>query len=318
MANNNFSELLVNPKSRPESKELESQNADLPQPSRGTVTVLTILSVVALALGGVLTYYLHHLSRQQSTQAQALEVQLAAVNQSLELIGKRLDGNGEQITSLQSQLEVTMRRVGVTQRDLKRAQALAEQLREEQTRSVEALTQEIAQRADTQLVSSFKEEAGEKFQGVNQEISTVKEEVKSNQRELTTTLQKLTRLGVRVTEQGNMIATTATGLEELKRRGERDYVTFDLRKKQRTRVAGIGLELRKADRKRQRTDLRIYVNDVRMERKNINVNTPVNFYVGSQRIGYELVINEVHKDRISGYVSVPKGKLFQGRPALKP
>ena len=53
-----------------------------------------------------------------------------------------------------------------------------------------------------------------------------------------------------------------------------------------------------------------------MERKNINVNTPVNFYVGSQRIAYELVINEVLKDQIKGYVSVPKGKLPHGSPSL--
>ncbi|MDA2937417.1 hypothetical protein MYX75_04040 [Acidobacteria bacterium AH-259-A15] len=316
MAKNNLSDMLVNPNLSPNPKEPQSQDVDLRQPSRMTVTVLTILSIVALALGGVLTYYLGQLSQQQSVYAQAFEDQSAAVNRSLEVIEKRLDGNGGQIASLLSRLEVTMQRVGMTQNDLKRARALAEQLKEEQARNVEALSKEIAQKAGTEQVASLEEEADKKFQGVNEEISGVKEEVKSNERQLTKTLEQLANLGVRVTEQGNVIATTATGLEELRREGERDYVTFDLRKKKRTRVAGIALELRKTDDKKRRADLRIYVDDIKMERKNIYVNTPINFYIGSQKIGYELVINEVNKNRIIGYVSLPKGKLPQGRPAL--
>ncbi|MDA2927239.1 hypothetical protein MYX78_08405 [Acidobacteria bacterium AH-259-G07] len=316
MAKNNLSDMLVNPNLSPNPKEPQSQDVDLRQPSRMTVTVLTILSIVALALGGVLTYYLGQLSQQQSVYAQAFEDQSAAVNRSLEIIEKRLGGNAGQIASVRSRLEVTMQRVGMTQNDLKRARALAEQLKEEQARNVEALSKEIAQKAGTEQVASLEEEADKKFQGVNEEISGVKEEVKSNERQLTKTLEKLANLGVRVTEQGNVIATTATGLEELRREGERDYVTFDLRKKQRTRVAGIALELRKTDDKKRRADLRIYVDDIKMERKNIYVNTPINFYIGSQKIGYELVINKVNKNRIIGYVSLPKGKLPQGRPSL--
>ncbi|MDA2929499.1 hypothetical protein MYX84_06055 [Acidobacteria bacterium AH-259-O06] len=316
MAKNNLSDILVNPNLSPNPKEPQSQDVDLRQPSRMTVTVLTILSIVALALGGVLTYYLGQLSQQQSVYAQAFEDQSTAVNRSLEVIEKRLDANGGQIASLRSRLEVTMQRVGMTQNDLKRARALAEQLKEEQARNVEALSKEIAQKAGTEQVASLEEEADKKFQGVSEEISGVKEEVKSTERQLTKTLEKLANLGVRVTEQGNVIATTATGLEELRREGERDYVTFDLRKKQRIRVAGIALELRKTDDKKRRADLRIYVDDIKMERKNIYVNTPINFYIGSQKIGYELVINKVNKNRIIGYVSLPKGKLPQGRPSL--
>ena len=313
MAKNDLSDLLVNPKSRPEPSRPESQKNNGPQPSRAVVTMLSLLSVAALALGGVLTYSL----REQNRQAQAAAEQLAVVHQSLELINRRLAETSNEIASLQSRQEVTMQRVGVTQKDLKRAQALAVQFEEEQARSVAVLSEEISQKADTQQVATFKEEAGQKFDGVDEEISTVRKEVKDNQRELTQTLQELTKLGVRVTEQGNMIATTSGGLEELRRRGERDYVTFDIRKNQQARLGEIRLELRKADRKRQRANLRLYLDDRRVERKDINVNTPLNFYVGSTRTAYELVINEVQKDRINGYVSVPKGALPQGVPSLE-
>lgn len=311
MANTNFSELLVNPNFRSTPSQLGSEKPARTQPPRNRLTLLNVLSIAVFVLAGVLAYSLW----RQSVQAQAFKDELVAVHQSQELVVRRLDGNGDEIASLQSRQEVTMERVGVTQRDLKRAQALAGQLKEEQARSVAALSQEIAQKADTQQVASLKEESGQKFEGVNQEISTVKDSVANNQQELTQTLEKLTKLGVRVTEQGNMIATTSVGLDELRRRGEREYVTFDFKKKRRTKVAGIGLELRKANPKDQRANLRIFIDDREMERKHININTPVNFYVGSQRIAYELIINKVLKDRITGYVSVPKGKLPQGSPS---
>jgi len=313
VANTNFSELLVNPHAKP--RKSSERRAPAPadtrsRPPRATVDLVTVLSIAALALGAVLGYFLW----QQSVQAQAFKDQMEFVGQTLELVVRRLDGNGDQLASLQSRQEVTMERVGVTQRDLKRAQELAVQLKEEQALSVVALTEEIALKA--QEVADFQEEAGQKFEGVDEEISTVKDSVASNQKELTQTLKKLTALGVRVTEQGSMIATTSDGLDELIRRGEREYVTFDFRKKKRAQVAGITVELRKADRKRQRADLHIYVDDRKMERKKVNINTPVNFYVGSQRIAYELVINEVLKDQIKGYVSVPKGKLPHGSTSL--
>ncbi len=314
MAGKDLSDLLVNPHARPGKSSETSATAPAvtrSRPPRATVDLVTVLSSAALAVGAVLGYFLW----QQSVQAQAFQDQMEVVGQTLELVVRRLDGNGDQLASLQSRQEVTMERVGLTQRDLQRAQELAVQLREEQVRSVAALTEEIALKA--QEVADFQEEAGQKFEGVDEEISTVKASVASNQEELIQTLAKLTALGVRVNEQGHMIATTSDGLDELIRRGEREYVTFDFRKKKRAQVGNISVELRKADTKRQRADLHIFVDDRKMERKNINVNTPVNFYVGPEKIHYELVINRVLKDQIKGYVSVPKGKLPPGTPSLE-
>ena len=315
MAGKDLSDLLVNPHAQPRKSSETSAPAPAvtrSRPPRATVDLVTVLSIVALALGSVLGYFLW----QQGIQAEAFREQMGVVGQTLELVARRLDGNGDQLAALQSRQEVTMERVGVTQRDLKRAQELAVQLKEEQARSVVALTEEIALKADTQQVAEFQEEAGQKFEGVDEEISTVKETVATTQKDLTDTLAQLTALGVRVTEQGNMIATTSDGLDELIRRGEREYVTFDFLKKKRAQVGNISVELRKADTKRQRADLHIFVDDRKMERKNVNVNTPVNFYVGSEKIHYELVINQVLKDQIKGYVSVPKGKLLPGTSAL--
>lgn len=82
-------------------------------------------------------------------------------------------------------------------------------------------------------------------------------------------------------------------------------------------VAGITIELRKADRKKHRADLRLFYDDKRVEKKKVYTNTPLIFYVGRDKIQYELVINQVKKDQIAGYISVPKGKL-PSSPELKP
>jgi hypothetical protein len=43
-----------------------------------------------------------------------------------------------------------------------------------------------------------------------------------------------------------------------------------------------------------------------IEKKDRNVSEPLQFYVRNVRTPYEVVIMEVGKDRISGYLSTPK------------
>ena len=152
MAGKDLSDLLVNPHAQPrKSSETSAPAASRSRPPRATVDLVTVLSIAALALGSVLGYFMW----QQSVQAEAFRDQMAVVGQTLELVVRRLDGNGDQLVALQSRQEVTMERVGVTQRDLRRAQELAVELKEEQVRSVAALTEEIALKA--QEVAAFQE-----------------------------------------------------------------------------------------------------------------------------------------------------------------
>ncbi len=272
-----------------------------------------IVSAVALILAAVSLGLLYLVFQEQKAEAQrSLEVANA-----LQVIDQRLDGADSRIAATASELKVLSDHVGLTETELKRAKALAEQLKTEQQHNVQALNQKIEAKADTTQVENLKQQANTKIKGVSDDLEQVKQDVTSNQTELQKAVQDLARLGVKVTEQGNMIATSAQGLEELRRRGEKDYATFDVRKKQRLSVGGVGVELRKADTKKQYADLRLYVDDRRMDNNKIYVNRPITFYAGRGRIPYELVINQVKKDEIVGYISVPKGKLPAGGPAFK-
>lgn len=284
--------------------------------SRG-VSVTTVLAIVALGVCGVLIYLVSQVRDQQAAQAREFEERSAQLERRLELIDQRLAAADAGLAELQSELQVTRRHVGLTETELKRAHTLAQQLKREQEKQVQALSAEIAQKAATEQVTTLEKEADNRFQGVSQDITEVRQEVRSSRQELEKTREELARMGVVVNDQGKMIATSASGLEELRRRTEREYVSFDARKKKRLSVAGIGIELRKADVKNHYADLKLYVDDVSMDKKKIYVNTPLTFYAGQQRIGYELVINRVEKDQIVGYLSLPQEKMAQGPPNLR-
>ena len=119
-------------------------------------------------------------------------------------------------------------------------------------------------------------------------------------------------------ELGGSIARTHEELVALQRRGERDYVEFDLGKsKQFHRAGPLGISLRKADRKRQYCDVKLLVDDIEITKKHVNLYEPVMLYPADYRAPLELVINQIDKNAARGYVSTPKyraSELAAGAP----
>ncbi len=111
------------------------------------------------------------------------------------------------------------------------------------------------------------------------------------------------------TELSGSIARTHEELVALARKGERNYYEFDLNKsKQFTREGPISVSLRKANTKHVYADLELLVDDAQLNKKHVNVFEPVMFYASESRQPVELVINQVTKDHIHGYVSTSKYK----------
>jgi hypothetical protein len=50
----------------------------------------------------------------------------------------------------------------------------------------------------------------------------------------------------------------------------------------------------------------VLADDKKIEKKDRNVNEPLQFYTGRDRNLFEVVINAVDKDVVSGYISTPK------------
>jgi hypothetical protein len=109
------------------------------------------------------------------------------------------------------------------------------------------------------------------------------------------------------TELQGSIARTHDELVVLQKKGERNYVEFDLNKEKQFASEGpIGLKLRKANTKHQYADLELLVDDKSLTKKHVNLYEPAIFYSADSEHPVELVINQISKDHIHGYVSSPK------------
>src|SRR5262245_4190985 len=73
---------------------------------------------------------------------------------------------------LASDLDVITKRMGITDQELKHARDLAEQLKQENARTTQHLRTELAAKADTEMVSQFKEEAANRLAEVQQDADT--------------------------------------------------------------------------------------------------------------------------------------------------
>ena len=111
------------------------------------------------------------------------------------------------------------------------------------------------------------------------------------------------------TELQGSIATTHDELVLLEKKGERSYYEFDLDKsKQFQREGPVGVRLAKANTKREYADLELMVDDFKVSKKHVNIYEPVIFYSTDSKVPIELVINNISKNHIHGYVSEPKYK----------
>jgi len=109
------------------------------------------------------------------------------------------------------------------------------------------------------------------------------------------------------TELTGSIAHTHDELVLLQKKGERNYAEFDISKSKQFKRAGIvELRLKKANGKHQYADLEMMVNDRNLSQKHVNLFQPVMFYMPDSPQPIEIVINDIGKDHIHGYVSASK------------
>jgi hypothetical protein len=135
-----------------------------------------------------------------------------------------------------------------------------------------------------------------KFQG---QLDDQKKEIEAAQQDLVSTRTDLT----------GSIARTHDELVLLEKKGERTYFEFDLDKANQFQHDGpVGVRLRKANTKHEYADLELLVDDYKLSKKHVNIYEPVVFYAGDSKQPVELVINNISKNHIHGYVSASKYK----------
>jgi chromosome segregation ATPase len=256
------------------------------------VAIVALLAALG-ALGWALTLQNH------LTEA---ERNLNTATQQNTALAEKIDDTNER---LRAQGEALGQNVGLTQKQLEeRSNELVAAQRAAQ-RSAMAATAKLAKetKAAEQQIGAVQTDVN----GVKTDVNGVKNDVATTQADLSNTKNQLTRV---VGDQGVMsglIATNHDELEELRRRGERNYYEFTLQKGGQPQVVGtVKLTLKKVDVKRSKYTMYVNADDKNIEKKDKNLDEPVQFYSGKSPALFEIVVNNISKNQVQGYLSTPK------------
>lgn len=186
---------------------------------------------------------------------------------------------------------------------LRKTEQLTNALAAEQRRQHAQVTSQISE------VKQATNEASTKIGEVKTDVSGVRSDLSSTKAELDRTIADLKRVNGDMGEMSGLIATNGRELNALKQLGDRNYFEFNLGKtKGPQKIGDVAVLLKHTDPKRNKYSIDVIADDKRTEKKDRNVNEPVQFYVAKARQPYELVVNEVRKNQIVGYLATPKVK----------
>ncbi len=238
--------------------------------------VIVFLGIHQYRAGQELTVF----RQENATQVQTL----TSTNETLQA----------QVTDLQGDMQAATEKLGLTEKQLAQARATARKMREEQQAAAEHLNAQL-----TEQQSQLTEVSGN--------VTTVRDGLTQTQGNLNDTRTKLESVAGDLGVQSGLIARNHDELEELKRRGERDYTEFDLtRSKEFSRVGIVSVRVNKVDVKRNKYTATLLVNDKVIEKKDRTLLEPVQFYLPDSRHLMEIVVFQMQPNRIGGYLSAPK------------
>jgi predicted nucleic acid-binding Zn-ribbon protein len=290
----------------PQVPENPPVRSSLPKPKGRIVPqpeILLVISATVIALLGYLLYDSHRFQQKTAAELNGLRSEFAVINGRDEISMRRLE-------SVETQLSDALKSVGATHQELEKK---THQFQIESRRAKAELQDAIVQKADASQVEAFKQEANSKLDsvtsdvgGVKNEVGAVRTDLDSTRRDLEGTQRQL--VDVRETLSA-AVARNSSELAVLRAKGERDYFEFSVVKKNTpTKVADIALVLTRTDPKKGKYNVKIVADDNQLEKKDRTINEPVQFLVGHNMVRYELVVNWVQKDRVGGYLSLPKDK----------
>lgn len=266
-----------------EDREVIVQDASAPRWIGIVIVALAVVSLVALGAGW-----------SASTHAKALEQALAdqqqKAKQDEDVLTQRLTKAEDTNAQLEGELSVVANKVKLTQSEVNTARKQAKQIKEDDAKELADMQNNVNGQLATKASVDDVNKVGTDVTGVRTDLESTKNS-----------------LNMMHGEFGTLIAKNHDEVEELRRLGERDYYEFTINKKgQREKVGNLMVELHGTNTKKSQFSVAIFVDDQRHEKKNLTINEPLYFFQNGSRSPLEFVVNQVGKDKIVGYLSVPK------------
>jgi hypothetical protein len=270
--------------------------SEVPQ-NDGNSVVRTILMVIAgvFVIGSVIFMV------QAQIRISDMEKRQAAAQQ--EILKKMTETNAQTHASI----NVLADRLGMTHKQLSK-----------ETSSLQAkeLATESRLKADEESTKQQFGAVATEVNGVKGDLTKVGADVTDTKNDLATTKGKLEHAIGDLNKHSELIATSHEELELLKHKGDRDYFEFTLKKdKDPTRLSIVSLQLKKTDPKKSKFTLYVMADDKKIEKKDRTINEPLQFYTGRDRNLFEVVINTVDKNTVTGYLSTPKNVATSQMPS---
>ncbi len=282
--------------------------SETPRPSApgSSIIVMALLWGVVIALVAASIYLFLQVDRMRADLRVMREAVLAEVTKVREASSLLDSANRRNLDALREELANAQRTASVAAGQarteaLRHAEELAKKLDAEQKRQQQLVASQLSE------VREANTSAQSKIADVSTEVKSVRSEVASTKSELDKTIAELKTVRGDLGVQSGLIATNAKELGALRALGDRNYYDFNLMKaKQMQRVGDITMRVTKVDTKKNRYTLELIADDKKVEKKDKNINEPLQFYVAKARTPYEVVVNEVRKDQIIGYLATPK------------
>jgi chromosome segregation ATPase len=260
-------------------------------------TAVVIVLVVSLGSLGFAYYNWSLLQATQQVNNQLKGVQASTAQEVGALEQKQTQSEATN-AELRNNLDVMTKKLGLTQGELKKARTeaaqLAAQVRDDGAQKIAELDTDVKNQLATKAST---EELNTDLKTVNSDVSTVRTDLESTKNDL-----KMAR-----SELGTLIARNHEEIDALRRTGERDYIEFTIQGRNKSqKVGNISVELRSINLKKNRFSVLLTVDDIRTENRDRMLNQPIIFYPRSTHLADEFVVNTIAKDKISGYISMPK------------
>ncbi len=275
---------------------------------RRLLYVASALSVIAFILASLtaLAFYFGRASAER---------QLEEAKSKMVSLERQLRSNMEELSRLRDNLDAA---AGMTLRYMEKADGLSQQIervRRRQSASLREMEEELAEKADAAEMNRLRSESISRLDTISTDVTNVKSEIGDARKELEVTRRELIDVRDMTFRE---IARNKEELEALKQRGTLEYFEFDINKKAGfQRVGDIMVAVKKTDHKKKQFDILVSVDDNVLEKKSRTILESIQFLVGKRRLRYELVVFDVKKNQITGYLSIPRGRRLasEGAPS---
>ena len=254
---------------------------------------IVILAIVSIAGVGLAWNESTKLQDMQTAVDGHFKTAQADADQKIAGLQQKQAQSDAATAALQSDLGVVTKRLRLTQGELKTARDEAQQIRDDDQKQIADVNTNVSD-VKTQLATKA---SSDDLNTTNGNVTAVKADLAGTKNDLQMARSEL----------GTLIAKNHDEIDELRRMGERDYVEFTIDGRNKPqKVGNVTVELRAVNPKKNQFDVALTVDDVRTEKGKRTVNEPIFFYPHGSRQADEFVVNSVGKDKITGYVSMPK------------